>query len=69
MLRADERLANLGAVYMEGDILANKYNSVKWYCFFEHWSKISPGILKQKVLLPIKFIFLKNCYLAWLANE
>ena len=29
MLRADERLANLGAVYMEGDILATQYSSVK----------------------------------------
>ena len=29
MLRADERLANLGAVYMEGDILARQYSSVK----------------------------------------
>ena len=69
MLRADERLANLGAVYMEGDILARQYSSVKWYCFSEHWSKISPGISKQNRLLPIKSIFLKNCYLAWLSNE
>ena len=29
MLTADERLANLGAVYMERDILARQYNSVK----------------------------------------
>ena len=29
MFGADERLATLGAVYMEGDILAKRYNSVK----------------------------------------
>ena len=29
MLRADERLASLGAVYMEGNILVRQYNSVK----------------------------------------
>ena len=29
MLRADEILANLGAAYMEGDILVRQYNSVK----------------------------------------
>ena len=29
MLTVDERLANLGAVYMEGDILARQYNPVK----------------------------------------
>ena len=29
MLTVDERLANLGAVYMEGDMLARQYNSVK----------------------------------------
>ena len=54
---ADERLANLGVVYMEGDILARRCGSVKWYWFSEHWSEISLGISKQKVSLPIKFIF------------
>ena len=39
MVRADERLANLGVVYN---------------------SKITPGISKQKLPLPIKFIFLKK---------
>ena len=57
MLTADERLANLGAVYMERDILARQYNSVKWFWFSDHWSKTSPGISKQKVLLSIKLIF------------
>ena len=66
---ADERLTNLGAASMEGDILGRQYNSVKWYWFCEHWSKISPGVSKQKVLLPIKLIFLKNFCFAWLANE
>ena len=28
MVRADERLANLGVVYMEGDILARRYDSI-----------------------------------------
>ena len=31
MMRADERLANLGVVYLEGDILARRYDSVKRY--------------------------------------
>ena len=38
MVRADERLANLRVVYMEGDILARWYDFVKWYWFSEHWS-------------------------------
>ena len=29
LVRADERLANLGAASMEGDILDKQYNSVK----------------------------------------
>ena len=56
-MRTNEKLANIGAASMEGDILDRQYNLVKWYWFCEHWSKISPGISKQKVLLPIKFIF------------
>ena len=55
-MRADERLANLGADSLEDDILDRQYSSVKWYCFYEHWSKIPPGIPKRKVVLPIKFI-------------
>ena len=31
MMRADERLANLGIVYLEGDILARRYDWVKTY--------------------------------------
>ena len=58
MFRADERLANLGAVYMEGNILVRQYNSLKGYCFSEHLSKISPGISKQKVLLQINFFLI-----------
>ena len=60
MLRGDEWLANLGAVYMKGDILARQYKSVKWYCFSEYESKISPGISKQKVLPPIKFFYIMS---------
>ena len=56
-MRTNERLANLGAASMQGDILDRQYNLVKWYWFCEHWSKLSPGISKQKVLLPIKLIF------------
>ena len=48
MIRADERVANLGVVYLEGDILARRYDSVKRYWFSEHWSEISLGISKQK---------------------
>ena len=29
LMRADERLASLGVVYMEGNILASRYDSVK----------------------------------------
>ena len=29
LMRADERLASLGVVYMEGHILASRYDSVK----------------------------------------
>ena len=56
-MRTNEKLANIGAASMEGDILDRQYNLVKWYWFCEHWSKISPGISNQKELLPIKFIF------------
>ena len=56
LMRADERLASLGVVYMEGNILASRYDSVKWYWFSENWSEISLGISKQKVPLLIKFI-------------
>ena len=56
LMRADERLASLGVVYMEGNILASRYDSVKWYWFSENWSEISMGISKQKVPLLIKFI-------------
>ena len=57
MLRAEKRLANLELVYMEGNILARQYDSVKWCWFSEHWSEIPSGIWKQKVSLPTKFIF------------
>ena len=56
-MRTSERLANLGAASMEDDILDRQDNLVKWFWFCKQWSKISPGISKQKVLLPIKFIF------------
>ena len=56
LMRADERLASLGVVYMEGNILASRYDSVKWHWFSENWSEISLGISKQKVPLLIKFI-------------
>ena len=39
IVKADERLVNLGAASMEGDILGRQYNSVKWYWFCEHWIK------------------------------
>ena len=58
-MRANERLANLGAASMEGDILDRQYNSVKWYWICEHRSKILPGISKQKVLLPQSNSFFK----------
>ena len=45
---------------MEDDILNRQYNSVKWYWFCAHWSKISPGISKQKVLLLHKYF--KNIF-------
>ena len=57
MVRADEGLANLGVVYLEGDTLAWRYAAVKWYWLSEHWSEISLGISKEKVPLPIKFMF------------
>ena len=57
MVSADKILANLGVVYMEGDVLARRHDSVKWYWFSEHWSEISLGISEQKVPLPIKSIF------------
>ena len=69
MLRANKRLAILGAVY-QADILAMPYYSLKWYWFSKIWSKISPETSTQKALLPFKFIFLtKNCHFAWLENE
>ena len=43
---------------MEPDILARQCNSLKWYCFSDYWSKTSPGISKQKVLLPSKYIYI-----------
>ena len=63
MVRAEKILANLGVVYMEGNILAWQYDLVKWYWFSEHWSEIPLGIWKQKVPLQIKFSFLKNLIL------
>ena len=36
MVRVDERLANLGVVYMVGNISARWYYSVKWFWFSEH---------------------------------
>ena len=56
-MRTNGRLANLGTASMEGDILDRQYDSVKWYWFCEHWSKIPTGISKQKALLPMKFVF------------
>ena len=56
-MKTNERLANLRAASMEGDMLDRQYNSVKWYWFCEHWSKISAGMSKQKGLLQMKFIF------------
>ena len=53
---------------MEDDILNRQYNSVKWYWFCGHWSKISPGISKQKVLLLHKYfknIFAKGYTPKW----
>ena len=43
---------------MEPDILARQCNSLKWYCFSDYWSKTSPGITKQKVLLPSRYIYI-----------
>ena len=46
-MRADKGLTNLRVVYMEGDILAWRYDWGKWYWFSEHWNEISLGISKQ----------------------
>ena len=83
-MRTNERLANLGAASMEGDILDRQYNSVKWYWFCEHWSKISPGIsnstntnqihfLNKIFILPglqmKKNIYFKLFFYEWLTNS
>ena len=40
-MRKNERLSNLGATSVEGDILDRQNNSVKWYWFCENRSKNS----------------------------
>ena len=40
MVRAEKKLANLGVVYIEGNILVRQYELVIWYWFSEHWSEI-----------------------------